>query len=117
MLGAAWRSEWVRSAIDALRDVRQARLRAGNGGLGRGPEVFRLAGADTGEFAAHGVGDAALSRCTGIEITRVGQVRYEQAHIVDPVVEFDRLDVELGAHAAHGVPAEGEHLADGYDRL
>ena len=49
-------------------------------------------------------------RCTSVEIAMVAWVGDEQVHVVGFAVELDQLDIEIGAHGAHGVLGEGEHL-------
>jgi len=60
--GAARRSEWAGLAVDVLLDDGQGCASAGDGEIGRRPQVAAHAGADTraGEFAPYRVGGAAL---------------------------------------------------------
>ena len=50
-----------------------------------------------------------FSRCTSVEIAKAGG-RRGPVHVVGFAVELDQLDIEIGAHGAHGVLGEGEHL-------
>jgi hypothetical protein len=61
-------------AVDVLVDDRQWCAAAGDGEVGRLPEVFAHAGAGTGAgvFAAHGVSRTACERCTTVQIASVG---------------------------------------------
>jgi len=38
-----------------------------------------------------------------------GWIRHEHVHVVGLAVELKQLGIEVDAHAAHGVRAEGEH--------
>ena len=60
--GEARRSEWSGLSVDVLLDDRQRCASAGDGQVGRRPEVSSHAGADTntGELAAHRVSGTAF---------------------------------------------------------
>lgn len=49
-----------------------------------------------------------LSRCARTEIAS-GRIGDQYMHVVGFAVELDQLDIELGAHGAHGGFGEGEH--------
>ena len=55
-----------------------------------------------------------LSRCTSVGDRQCWRVGDEQVHVVGFAVELHQLDIEFGAHRAHGVLAEGEHLVGEY---
>ena len=109
--GAARRSERPCLSVDVLLDDRQRASSAGDGEVGRRPEVSAHTGAETGvgEPTPDRVGGATCEpghQCGGRHGWRVGD---EQAHVVGLAVELDRLGGELAAHRVHCLLAEGEH--------
>ena len=109
--GVARRLEWSGLSVDVLLDDRQRRASARDGEVGRRPEVAAHAGADThtGEFAPDRVSGAAFESLSQNRNRHCGWIRHEQVHVVGLAVELNQLGIEVGAHAAHGVLAEGEH--------
>ena len=111
LAGVARWSEWSGLSVDVLLDDGQRCASAGDGEVGRGPEVAVHPGADThpGVFAAHRVSGAALEALGENGNRQGGRVGDQQVRMVGLAVELDQLDIELGAHTAQGVFAEGEH--------
>jgi hypothetical protein len=116
--GAARRSEWSGLAVDVLVDVRRWCACAGDGEIGRGPEVFAHVGADTaaGVFGAHRAGGTAFEPLRERRDGRGGRVVHEQVHVVGFAVELDSIDVEFNAQGADGVFAEGEYFVGEHRR-
>jgi len=73
--------------------------------------VAAHAGAHTcaGEFPANGVSGAAFEAVHQRRDRQCGRISHEQVHVVGLAVELDQLDIELGAHGAHGGFGEGEY--------
>ena len=109
--GVARRSEWSGLSVDVLLDDGQGCAAAGDGEVGRRPQVAAHAGADTrtGELAADRVGGAACEALGQNRNRHCGRIRHKQVHVVGLAVELDQLGIEVGAHTARGVLGEGEH--------
>ena len=105
--GGARRSEWSGLLVDVLLDDGQGCASAGDGEVGRRPEVSAHTGADTcaGELTPDRVSGAAFEALRQNGNRHCGRIRHEQVHVVGLAVELNQLDIEVGAHGAHGVLA------------
>lgn len=86
---------------------------AGDGEVGRRPQVAAHAGTDTcaGEFPTNGVGCAAFESLGENGYGECGRIGDQQVDMVGFAVELDQLDVEVRAHTAHGALGVGEYGA------
>jgi len=109
--GAARRSEWLGLAVDVLLDDGRGCGCAGDGEIGRRPQVAAYAGADTraGEFAPYRVGGAALEAMGESGYRRRGRIGDQEMQVVGFAGGLDQLDSRLGAHGARRGFGEGGH--------